>query len=170
VRDRPGTEEKEGIDPMSDFARSVGPRLTRKIVRLRDETLLEGAMAAGALVALADQKLSVEESLMLQTMLANAELLQIYDPELALSLYTRHVDRIRGDFSAGKQTALEAIGRCASDIEAAELIVQVGIAIAKADRIFHEDELRVIEEICQEVGIEGLDTLGLADATPTRMN
>lgn len=155
---------------MSDYARSIGPRISKQVVRLRDKTLLEGAMAAGALVALADQRLSVEESIMLQTMIGNAEQLQIFDPELALTLYTRHVDRLRGDFAEGKQAALDAIERCAEDIEAAELIVQVGIAIAKADKVFDESELQMIEEICARVGIEGLDTLGLAGVTPTRMN
>lgn len=155
---------------MSDYARSVGSRLSKQVVRLRDETLLEGAMAAGALVALADQKLSVEESLTLQDLLATAELLQIYDTELALGLYTRHVDRLRNDYATGKAAALDAVERCGEDIDAAELIVQVGIAIAKADRVFAEAELRMIEEICQRVGIEGLDTLGLAGLPPTRQH
>ena len=155
---------------MSDRTRTADSRLSKQVIRIRDKALLEGAMATGALVALADQKLSVEESIALQTLLTQAEQLQIYDPELALTLYTRHVDRIRGDFAQGKEEALGAIERCADDIEAAELIVQVGIAIAKADRVFVESELRMIEEICERVGIQGLDALGLAGTSTTRMN
>lgn len=155
---------------MSEYARSVGSRLSKQVLRLRDRDLLEGAMAAGALVALADQKLSVEESLMLQTVVTNAELLQIFDPELALTLYTRHVDALRRDYAAGKRAALAAIERCADDIDAAELMVHVGIAIAKADKVFAAAELATIEEICARVGIRGLDTLGLAGSPPTRSN
>jgi len=153
---------------MSDYARSVGSRISKQVVRLRDATLLEGAMAAGALVALADQRVTVEESLTLQTMLANAELLQLYDTELALTLYTRYVESLRSDYAAGKRAALEAVGRCSEDIDAAELIVHVGVAIAKADQVFAEAELRMIEEICAQIGIEGLDTLGLAGTAPAR--
>ena len=155
---------------MSEYARSLRPRISKQVVRLRERDLLEGAMAAGALVALADQKLSVEESLMLQTVVTNAELLQIYDPELALTLYTRHVDEMRRDYAAGKRAALEAIERCADDIDAAELMVHVGIAIAKADKVFAEAELTMIDEICARVGIRGLDTLGLAGSPPKRPN
>lgn len=155
---------------MPDGSRSFGPRITRQIVRLRDQTLLEGAMATGALVALADQRLSVEESIALQDVLANAELLQVHDPEFAMTLYTRHVDRIRSDFASGKQAALEAIARCAEDIDAAELIVRVGIAIAKADKVIEAAEIEVIEEICERIGVVGLDTLGLAGSSPSRMH
>jgi len=155
---------------MSDYAKSVGPRITKHVIKLRDHRLLEGAMATGALVALADQRLAVEESLALQAVLANAELLKIYDRELALSLYTRHVDRIRRDFAEGKEEAMRAIRVCSEDIEAAELIIHVGIAIAKADSEFSASELEMIEEICAVIGVEGLDMLGLTGVSPRRMN
>jgi tellurite resistance protein len=98
--------------------------------------------------------------------LASAELLKDCDRELALDLYTDHIDRIRDDFEAGKEDAVEAIRACADDIEAAELIIHVGIAIAKADSEFSEVEREMIEDICEAVGIEGLDTLGLAGLSP----
>lgn len=155
---------------MSNGPRSLDPRITRQVLKLRDVILLEGAMATGALVALADQRLAVEESIAIQDVLANTERLQLHDTEFAMSLYTRHVDRIRHDFAAGKQGALEAIERCADDMDAAELIVRVGIAIAKADRVIATAELDVIEEICERIGVVGLDTLGLAGSAPTRMH
>jgi tellurite resistance protein len=147
---------------MTDYVRSVGPRISRQVIKLRDRRLLEGAMATGALVALADHRLAVEETMALQAVLEKAELLKIYDPELALSFYTRHIDRMRSDFAKGKEEALRAVRLCSDDIEAAELIIQVGIAIARADREFSTSESEMIEEICSAVGVEGLDTLGLA--------
>jgi len=155
---------------MSDYAKSVGPRISQQVLRLRDHRLLEGARATGALVALADQRLAVEESLALQAVLANAELLRIYDRELALTLYTRHIDRIRGNFAAGKEEAMRAIRVCSEDIEAAELILQVGIAIAKADNEFSTSELEMIEEICDAIGVEGVDMPGLTGSTPRSMH
>jgi len=155
---------------MSEYAKSVGPRISKQVLKLRDRRLLEGAMATGALVALADQRLAVEESLALQAVLANADLLKIYDRELALSLYTRHVDRIRSDFADGKEEAMRAIRVCGEDIEAAELIIQVGVAIAKADSVFTSSELDMIEEICAALGVEGVDMLGLTGASPRPMH
>jgi tellurite resistance protein TerB len=109
------------------------------------------------------------ETLALQAVLSNAEQLKLSDPDQALMLYTRHVDRIRRDFDAGKQEAMQAIGACRGDVEAAELILRVGVAIAKADRQFTASERSMIEEISRAVGIEGLDMTDLVGGvTPTR--
>jgi len=151
---------------MSNEARVVDRRILEQVVELRDRQLLGGAVATSALVAMADHRVAMSESLAVQAMLAGAELLKDCDRELALDLYTDHIDRLRDDFEAGKQDALEAIRACAEDIEAAELIIHVGVAIAKADREFSEVEREMIDDICEAVGIEGLDTLGLVGLSP----
>lgn len=147
---------------MSSIARSLAPRISREVLKLRDRTLLEGAMATSALVAMADRKIRLEEDLAVGAVLNNLELLQVYDPELALTLHSGFVDRMRSDYEQGRRLAMESVRRCSGDIEAAELLVKVGIAIAKADADFAPEELAVVEEVCQAVGIEGLDALGLA--------
>ena len=152
---------------MSNEVRNLDPRVVDQIVELSDRELLGGAMATSALVAMADRRVAISESLAVQAVLSGAKLLKDCDRELALDLYTDHIDRMRADFEAGKEDALEAIGACADDIEAAELIVHVGIAIAKADAEFSEVEREMIDDICEAAGIEGLDTLGLAGLTPS---
>ena len=65
---------------MPDQVDRIGAKLTQQVVRLRDKTLLEGAMATAALVALADSRLAIEESFAVQAVLENAKTLEIYDP------------------------------------------------------------------------------------------
>ena len=151
---------------MSNIARSLAPRIHREVLKLKDRTLLEGAMAASALVAMADRKIRLEEDLAVGAVLSNLELLQVYDPEFALTLHSGFVERLRSDHDKGREFAMESVRRCNGDIEAAELLVKVGIAIAKADSEFAREELQVIEDICEAVGIEGLDALGLAGLRP----
>ena len=151
---------------MSNEVRNVDSRIFDQIGELRDRQLLGGAMATSALVAMADDRVAMSESLAVQAVLTRAELLKDCDRELALDLYTDHIDRLRDDFEGGKEDALEAIRACADDIEAAELIIHVGIAIAKADSEFSEVELDMIDDICAAVGIDGLDALGLAGLSP----
>ena len=76
---------------------------------LEDEILIEGMMAAGALIALADQNLEIEETLTLEGLLNGPELLKRHDLESALKLYLFYIERLREDFPSGKQEALEAI-------------------------------------------------------------
>jgi tellurite resistance protein TerB len=155
---------------MSNEARKVDPRLLDQIAELRDLRMLGGAMATSALVAMADQRVAMSESLATQAILNSTELLKGCDRELALDLYTDYVDKIRQDFELGKEDALDAIRACADDVEAAELIIRVGIAVAKADSEFSEAESEMIEEICEAVGIEGLDMLGLAGSSPRALH
>ena len=150
---------------MSKIARAVGPQISRQVLKLRDKVLLEGAMATSALVAMADGKIRIEESLALGSVLENAELLKLADPRFAVSLHSAFVERMRGDFEAGKQAAMEVVARCADDVEAARLLVVVGIAIAKADNEFCDEELAMVREICDSLGVIGLDPLALAGAT-----
>ena len=156
---------------MPNAPRTAAPtQLTREVLHVEDRVLLEGAMAAGALTALADQQQSLKESLMVHTVIQETEALSLFDLDLALSFYTGFIDRMRNDYEAGKEYALEAVERCSEDIEAAALIVRVGIAIAKADEVLEEAEVAMLEEICARIGIEGLDTLGLAGLPATRTN
>ncbi len=143
------------------IARDMATQLSQQVVKLRDKRLLEGAMAASALVAMADRNLKVEESLALGGALENVELLRIHDPGLAISLYSEYVDAMRNDFDSGRDQALEVVARCRDDLEASELLVKVGIAVAKADSEFAPEEVEMIREICVRLGIEGLDPLAL---------
>ena len=137
---------------------------------LEDEILVEGIMAAGALIALADQKLDIQETLTLENILAGPELLRRCNRDRALGLYSFYVKLLREDFANGKKEALEAISLCREDIEGPALIVRGGLAVAQADNELSESEVSMIEEICDAVGIEGLDMLGMAGSKPTQSN
>ncbi|MGH0033490.1 MAG: TerB family tellurite resistance protein [Myxococcota bacterium] len=139
------------------IARDIAPEIVEEVIKLRERTLLEGAMAASALVAMADRRLKVEESLALGSVLENVEALRIHDPHLAIDLYGGFVDGMRTDFAQGRDQALAAVARCADDLEAAELLVKVGIAVAKADNEFQPEEVEVVGAICERLGIVGLD-------------
>lgn len=137
-------------------------QLSREVGKLRDRDLLDAAMATSALVAMGDGKIRLEENLMLAAVLENAELLKVHDPALAVSLHSRYVEQMRDDYELGKQAALQAISRCANDLEAAALCLKIGVAVAKADLDFSPEERAIVEEICSNLGISGLDVLGLS--------
>ena len=156
---------------VSKIASSLEPQLSDGIAKLRERDLLEAAMATSALVAMADHRVQLDESLALGAVVENAELLKIYDLREAVDLYSSYVELIRANYEQGRQAALKVIARCADDLAAAELLVKVGIAIAKADDQFCKAELDVVDEICASLGITGLDPLALAgDPAATRSN
>lgn len=138
--------------------------------RLEDEILIEGIMAAGALIAAADDKVKIDETLSLEGMLHAPELLKRSNLEDAMQLYVSYLDRLASDFERGKEEALEAISLCREDIEGPVLILRGGLAVAQADSEFSDREAEMIEEICQAMGVEGFDSLGLVGGRPTQSN
>ena len=128
---------------------------------LEDEILIEGIMAAGALIALADEKIKIDETLTLESMLNGPDLLKRYDLDQALQIYTFYLDRLSSDFSRGKEEALEAISLCKEDIGGPALILRGGLAVAQADNELSDCEVSMLEEICQAMEVEGFDSLGL---------
>jgi tellurite resistance protein TerB len=155
---------------MAKLVKESGPKSSEELMKLRDRNLLEGAMATAALVALADERLVIEETLAVKLVLERARQLRLHDVEQAIDLYTGYIDRLRTDRTAGRQSALQAISRCGNDIEAAELVVNVGVAVAKADKDFSSDEVSAIEEICRCLGIAGLDALALGGISAAKVH
>lgn len=137
---------------------------------LEDEILIEGIMAAGALIAAADEKVKIDETLSLEGLLNAPELLKRYDLDEALQIYVSYLDRLSSDFERGKEEALEAVSLCKNDIEGPVLILRGGLAVAQADNELSDREVDMIEEICHAMGVEGFDSLGLVGGKPTQSN
>ena len=72
------------------------------------------------------------------------------------------------NFESGKAAALRTIKLCEEDIDAIALILQVGVAVAKADLQLTGSEKDVLDEICASLGVTGLDTLGLIGSAEKR--
>ena len=76
---------------------------------LEDDILIEAIMAAAALIAVADEKVKVDETLSLEGMLNAPELLKRYDLDEALQIYVSYLDRLSSDFERAKEEALSLI-------------------------------------------------------------
>lgn len=127
--------------------------LQRQLARIRERPFLEAAMAVGALVAMADEDVRLSEQLGLDHVLDNAKRLEAFDPHEALEIHRRHVEAIRADASAGRIAALATLSSFREDPEAAELLLSVGLVIAKADSEITAVEDRSLGEICHILGL-----------------
>ena len=71
--------------------------LTDALARRRDRPLLEAAMAASALVAMADREVRLSEQLALDHVLERIERLSVFDPHTAVDLHKRYAEELRDD-------------------------------------------------------------------------
>ena len=127
--------------------------LRNSLTRFRNRQFLDATMAATALVAMADGKVTFSELNALDAVLESVQDLQIYDPHVAVDIYRDFADEISLDARAGKASALAAVEKVADDDMAAELVLQVAVAISRADGDLSPQEIAVITELCHVLGV-----------------
>ena len=128
---------------------------TRKVfARHRSKSFLEGAMAAAALVALADGDASLEEGAEVGRLMRVLSMLKDHDPHQGVESYLRYVDVLRKHPNANgtvRKVVVDAAGR---DPEAASLLIFLCHAISKADGIVRESEVAEISALANMVGVD----------------
>lgn len=123
------------------------------IERHRNRDFLDAAMAASALVAIADGDASLEEGQRVGELLRTLAPLAVFDPARGLDIYMRHVADIRqGD--AGRARAQASVAAAAKDGETAALVVLICLAVSEADGIVVDEEVAAIERISDLLGVD----------------
>ncbi|MDP6805488.1 MAG: TerB family tellurite resistance protein [Rhodospirillales bacterium] len=119
----------------------------------RHRPLLEAAMAASALVALADGHVTFSESHRLDEIIETIEQLRVFDAHEGVELFKDYIDAVALNPEAGRKQALSAIDRIADDKDEARLLVRLCLAVSAADGVFQDEERERIVEICARLGL-----------------
>lgn len=101
--------------------------------RMRGWALLEAAMAASALAACPDGKVSLARRVALDKHLATLEVFRDFEVHEAVNLFNGFADQIRDRPDQGRRQALRAVAGIAEDADAAALIWRMVSAISQAD-------------------------------------
>ena len=135
-------------------------RLSEQRSRRNNRTFLEATMAACALIAMADKKVSFSESSKIDQILESLDQLRVYDVHDEINLFNQHVDAMEADLDGGRAEAMKAVEVLVGDPKAGRVIVKICLAIAGADGAFTPDERWQIENICQKLDVD-LSEFGL---------
>lgn len=152
---------------MSGLLERFSDQTRRVFARHRGKTFMEGAMAAAALVAIADGDASVSEGAEVGRLMRVLDILKEQDPEKGVESYIRYVNEVRKS-PDGDAEARKAIQRAAAeDTEAAALLVVICHAISEADGYVRQSELDEIERLAKMIDMESEAALDLiAPLTP----
>lgn len=137
------------IGLLSDLTRTFKGGLER----FRQREFMEACMAASALVAMADREVRLSERVALDGVLSNVEQLKVYDPVTAVNVHRGFVSELGRDFDSTKAQLLDLLVNNVEGPKDAELMVKVGLAIAKADNDYSDEEAEVLAEICERLGV-----------------
>jgi len=123
--------------------------------RSRSRAFLDAAMAASALVATADGDVSFAQRNRLDGLLDSVEPLKAHDAHDAADLFRIFADNILAHPEEGRARALKAVG-CIDDGEAAQLLLRIACAMARADGDYSRPGRAQIRRIAETLGVFGL--------------
>jgi len=125
-----------------------------RLHQYRDRGFLKAAMAASALAAYADGTVSLTERYSIDDMLENLERLNLHDPEKATQILNEYIRALQDDAETAQAVLIGKLKRFADDREAADLIVQIALAVSYADGHFNYAERMQFAEICETLGVD----------------
>lgn len=121
---------------------------TRRVFkRHRGRAFLEGAMAASALVALADGDASLEEGAEVGRLMRVLDILRDHHPEEGVESYLRYTDALRKNPAGAADIRATVKAAAGDDREAAALLIVICHAVSEADGIVRESEIAEIDRL-----------------------
>jgi len=125
--------------------------------RLENRPLLEGVMAACALVSCADGNISFGERVRVDQILQTLEKLQVFDPHEGVNIFNEFADLILDHPATGHETAFLAMEKIAREPENGNLMVRICVAVSEANvenRL--ADQIEIVT-LCSRLGLDPTD-------------
>lgn len=133
--------------------------LLTEISKYRNETFMEGVVAAAVLIAAADGNISSEEKQKLFGYVKHAEELKAFSSDDVIAVFKKITDAYEFDPAIGKAEALKRVGRLKNKEEQARLVIHVAVAIANSDGVFDDNEKQALRVLCTELGLSASEFL-----------
>ncbi|CAM3661372.1 tellurite resistance TerB family protein [Xenorhabdus thuongxuanensis] len=131
--------------------------LTTQVSRFKNRKFMEGTVAVCAHVAMASNGVSAEEKQKMIGFIKNSPELKVFDTSEIIEFFNKLVSSYEFDDDIGKGEAMKFILALKQQPEAAQLALRVGIAVAKSDGDFDNDEKQAAREICLALGFAPSD-------------
>ena len=142
---------------MAGFLTSLIDNYQSHMERERNRPFLEGVMAACAMVATVDGKVSFAERVRVDQILETLEELKIFDPHEGIEIFNVLTDAILENPREGHERAFKAMQHVAQNPASGTLMVRICCAISEADgEKTLADEIEIVS-LCSRLGIDPTD-------------
>ena len=139
---------------MSQISQSVSEILAGPGDDRRRQSIVEAAMAASALVAMADGEVSFSERVLVDQAIEALTADNDWEAHDLMAIFNDFADAIAANSSQGRRPALSAIGALEDmdDVgDAVAVVLRIARAVAAADGAATESERAAIDEIAEEL-------------------
>lgn len=128
----------------------------------QNRPFLEAAMAACAMVSASEGEVSFADRIRVDQIMDTLTRLKVFDPHEGVDLFNQYTAGILASPQEGRETALKTIKAVASDMETAELLIDLCLAVSLSDGVTSLVEHIEIVSLCGLIGVDpvkiGLDT------------
>ena len=123
---------------------------------------LQASMAACAMISASEGEVSFADRIRVDQIMETLTRLKVFDPHEGVDLFNHYTDHILASPEEGRKSALTAIRAVTSDLETAELLIDLCLAVSLSDGITSLVEHIEIVSLCGLIGVDpdkiGLDT------------
>lgn len=148
------------------FLNTLKNQYQAQMKRNHNRPFLKGAMAACALVAIADREVSFSQRVRVDQIMETLDALKVFDPHDGIDLFNEFIDAIRKCPREGRKQAYEAIMEVAVNDETKELLLRICLAVSEADGEKHLADQIEIVMLCSLLGIDPRNCGLYVDKTP----
>ncbi len=120
--------------------------------RARDKTFLEAAMAATAFVAATDEAVGLARRHTLDDILDSVDRLQAFEIDNEVNLFDDYLRQFRAAPERTEARALKAVSALAGQGEAADLLLRIAAAMARAEGAISAESSILIDKIARSLG------------------
>ncbi len=133
-----------------------------RTVKEQNRPFLEAAMAACAMVSASEGEVSFADRIRVDQIMETLTQLKVFNPQEGVDLFNHYTALILASPKKGREAALATIKSVTSDIETAELLIDLCLAVSLSDGVTSLIEHIEIVSLCGLIGVDpekiGLDT------------
>ena len=128
----------------------------------QNRPFLEAAMAACAMVSASEGQVSFADRIRVDQIMDTLTQMKVFSPQEGVDLFNHYTAMILASPKAGRESALSTIRAVTSDLETAELLIDLCLAVSLSDGVTSLVEHIEIVSLCGLIGVDpdkiGLDT------------
>lgn len=128
--------------------------LTNQVSRFKNKKFMQGTVAVCARIAVSSDGVSTEEKQKMIGFLRSSDELKVFEITEVVDFFNKLVSSFEFDFEIGKGETMKYILALKDQPESAQLAIHVGIAVAKSDGDFDNNEKQAVHEIIVALGFE----------------
>lgn len=142
---------------MKDAVKSGADDLAASVAKFKNKKFMEGTVAICAIISMASGGASTEEKQKMVDFIRQSKELAVFDLNDVIKFFNKLAEGFTFDKDIGFGEAMKYVLPLKDKPQEAQLALQVGVAVAKSDGDFDNQEKELVRKICVALGFNPAD-------------